>query len=774
MWKYSKEADTSYRELVDLSVLKGEDGKSSTVTIGENGNWFIDGVDTEIRARANDGKGITGVSKTSSEGLVDTYTITFTDDTTAIFTVTNGADGQTGSAGATGATGNGISSIAKGNSEGLIDTYIITFTDGTTTTFAVTNGKDGANGSDGAAGNGITSIVKGDTVGLVDSYIINFSNGTTFTFTVTNGADGNDGSAGAAGNGISSVDKIGTEGLVDTYKITFTDGTSTTFTITNGAAGNDGAAGATGNGIASIVKTNTEGLVDTYTITFTDSTTTTFTVTNGSQGSQGIQGETGNGILSVAKTGTEGLVDTYTITFTDGTTTTFTVTNGQDATADDTIVEYTNNGLGKTIYEYKEDGSVEKVTYIYRNSEWQPMSKFVTSYRDDAYADPNTPYEQTIEYEYKWNASTEAWEGVVATGYEYRIEGHTLKSKWTFDWSDEFGDFDYRLFHIMDYDIYGNKTRDYYFKQSESGAYYKYGTEIVTYDELHSYTEVHYTWAGNTGIFYATAKAHAVIYFQGKPFYETTIHLRSNNGYVFETQSSYSRKVDEFGDPIEDGTNYFSSLTDSDGTVYPWYYSYNDISDGETYYEQNYIQYVFSNVYMAVIPHSAGYSQELKSRSMIILQNIYKDYDITKYDYIVLQTQEVQFTQDGSNIPVQRDDHTYINGVEQPDSRGLRVYNCNSLGQIETSYIFFGWIEEEDNWEKAEKEEITYDEYGHVTFVMGYLYDFDTEEWNDEYKVIQEWDGANPDPTRVIVYEWDPTLNEGEGDWVVTYDSAEF
>ena len=32
----------------------------------------------------------------------------------------------------------------------------------------------------------------------------------------------------------------------------------------------------------------------------------------------------------------------------------------------------------------------------------------------------------------------------------------------------------------------------------------------------------------------------------------------------------------------------------------------------------------------------------------------------------------------------------------------------------------------------------------------------------------------NPDPTRVIVYEWDPTLNEGAGDWVVTYDSAEF
>ena len=80
-WKYSKEAESSYRDLIDLSVLKGEDGKSSTVTIGENGNWFIDGTDTEIRARANDGKGISTIAKTNTEGLVDTYTITFTDGT---------------------------------------------------------------------------------------------------------------------------------------------------------------------------------------------------------------------------------------------------------------------------------------------------------------------------------------------------------------------------------------------------------------------------------------------------------------------------------------------------------------------------------------------------------------------------------------------------------------------------------------------------------------------------------------------------------------------
>ena len=44
-----------------------------------------------------------------------------------------------GTPGTTGATGVGIRSIEKTGSEGLVDTYTITFTDGTTTTFTVTN-----------------------------------------------------------------------------------------------------------------------------------------------------------------------------------------------------------------------------------------------------------------------------------------------------------------------------------------------------------------------------------------------------------------------------------------------------------------------------------------------------------------------------------------------------------------------------------------------------------------------------------------------------------
>ena len=42
------------------------------------------------------GVGITSIEKTSTSGLVDTYTITYTDNTTSTFTVTNGQDGHGG------------------------------------------------------------------------------------------------------------------------------------------------------------------------------------------------------------------------------------------------------------------------------------------------------------------------------------------------------------------------------------------------------------------------------------------------------------------------------------------------------------------------------------------------------------------------------------------------------------------------------------------------------------------------------------------------------
>ena len=55
-----------------------------------------------------------------------------------------GPKGETGPAGPAGATGNGIQSITKTGTVGLVDTYTILFTDGSSSTFTVTNGKDGS------------------------------------------------------------------------------------------------------------------------------------------------------------------------------------------------------------------------------------------------------------------------------------------------------------------------------------------------------------------------------------------------------------------------------------------------------------------------------------------------------------------------------------------------------------------------------------------------------------------------------------------------------
>ena len=43
-----------------------------------------------LKGKDGDGKGISSISKTSTSGLVDTYTITLTDGTKSTVTVTNG------------------------------------------------------------------------------------------------------------------------------------------------------------------------------------------------------------------------------------------------------------------------------------------------------------------------------------------------------------------------------------------------------------------------------------------------------------------------------------------------------------------------------------------------------------------------------------------------------------------------------------------------------------------------------------------------------------
>ena len=98
-------------------------------------------------------KGDTGETGAAGNGISSailnsdyTLTLNFTDGTSYTTTAIRGEKGDTGDTGLkgdTGDTGNGIASIAKTGTQGLVDTYTITFTNGTTTTFTVTNGQNG-------------------------------------------------------------------------------------------------------------------------------------------------------------------------------------------------------------------------------------------------------------------------------------------------------------------------------------------------------------------------------------------------------------------------------------------------------------------------------------------------------------------------------------------------------------------------------------------------------------------------------------------------------
>ena len=113
-------------------------------------------------AAALDGHGgIESIAKTSTSGLVDTYTITMTDGATFAFRVTNGADGTNGTNGRNGTNGVSptiaVSNITGGHRLTITDangTRTVNVMDGTNGTNGTngTDGKDGTNGTNGTDG----------------------------------------------------------------------------------------------------------------------------------------------------------------------------------------------------------------------------------------------------------------------------------------------------------------------------------------------------------------------------------------------------------------------------------------------------------------------------------------------------------------------------------------------------------------------------------------------------------------------------------------------
>lgn len=116
--------------------------------IGANGNWYVfdtntetyvdSGVDASITITIAD---VTAINPDATPYVTNTGTNT--DPIFHLF-IPRGQPGQNGEDGADGQDGNGIVSITKTSTSGNVDTYTILYTNGTTDTFTVTNGTGGA------------------------------------------------------------------------------------------------------------------------------------------------------------------------------------------------------------------------------------------------------------------------------------------------------------------------------------------------------------------------------------------------------------------------------------------------------------------------------------------------------------------------------------------------------------------------------------------------------------------------------------------------------
>ena len=149
------------------------------------------------------GKGIASIEKTSTSGLIDTYTITYTDDTTSTFELTNGKE----------ITSVEVKDLHSVNEYDQVTTFkglVIYYNDGTRSEIQLPEifNKNIF----------ISEIENGISIDYVDGESMG-------SYTITNGKDG---------RGIASIEKTSTDGLVDTYTITYTDGATSTFQITNG------------------------------------------------------------------------------------------------------------------------------------------------------------------------------------------------------------------------------------------------------------------------------------------------------------------------------------------------------------------------------------------------------------------------------------------------------------------------------------------------------------------------------------------------------------
>ena len=195
-WQYK--GDTDWTQLIALSELKGDQGIQGTQgEKGETGDKGDTGAQGEKGDTGEAGRGIVSIDYTSTTGDWDTYTITYTDQTTSTFQVasgvpgkdgkdgTNGTDGKDGATGAVGPMGpqgpQGIQGVQGEKGE----TGAVGATGATGAAGARgKTGKTGAAGATGATGAAGKTGKRGKTGISVTR--VEISNG-SFVFTMSDG-----------------------------------------------------------------------------------------------------------------------------------------------------------------------------------------------------------------------------------------------------------------------------------------------------------------------------------------------------------------------------------------------------------------------------------------------------------------------------------------------------------------------------------------------------------------------------------------------------------
>ncbi len=233
-------------EKVSCGIVKGADGKNgSIVTIGVNGNWFIDGVDTNIPAKGKDGQdGTNGKDGINGQNgytpyIQDGYWYINGENTGVKATGSDGKDGINGTNGKDGVNGQDGKSAYQiwldlGNT-GTEEDFI--------NWLKGSNGIDGADGKDGENGKDGINGQDGHTPYIQDGYwYINGTN-TGVKATGNNGTNGADGKTPYIQDGYWYIDGENTG-----VKAVGSDGKDG-INGTNGKDGENGQNGADGVGV---------------------------------------------------------------------------------------------------------------------------------------------------------------------------------------------------------------------------------------------------------------------------------------------------------------------------------------------------------------------------------------------------------------------------------------------------------------------------------------------------------------------------------------------